>query len=201
TLDRPARYEGGRLGFAAGPFDVAVSYSQERFANSFGYNALAAVSANNGFNYFIPAGKAYQRTANIGGSYDFGFMKLLGYFDYERLGNFREKMYSVSGVIPLGQSEIHLGYNRSNGTIGTYSAAKVLTSNNIYGPTQKNVVWQAAATYQYNLSKRTAIYGTGSYLKNADNTRFNIASGTGFSALPTNGGNSRGFELGIRHFF
>src|SRR5215203_1890384 len=32
TLERPARYLGGRLGFAAGPFDVAGAYSQQRYS-------------------------------------------------------------------------------------------------------------------------------------------------------------------------
>jgi predicted porin len=56
------------------------------------------------------------------------------------------------------------------------------------------------ATYQYNLSKRTAMYGTVSVLRNKDATTVSLP-GSNATALPTSGGDSKGFELGIRHFF
>ncbi|MDQ6627352.1 MAG: porin [Pseudomonadota bacterium] len=201
SLDRPARYIGGRVGFAAGPFDVAVSYARERFANSFGFLVPNGVPGNNAFGLFIPGGStATQNTWNIGGSYDFGVLKLLGYFDHESLEHFSERDYHVSMVIPMGQGEVHLGYNRSNATTGTKSATGAAVSNNVFGPTAKSLVVQYAATYQYNLSKRTAMYGTASLLENRDNTRFS-AGGTSVTAAPTAGGKSKGFELGVRHFF
>ena len=171
TADRPARYLGGRIGFAAGPFDVSGAYSQERFATAFAG---------------IPAGQS-QKTYNFGGSYDFGFMKLLGYYDHESKPNASEKMGSVSAVIPFGQSEVHLGYDRSK-----YNASGV-----------SSTVDQFKGTYQYNLSKRTAMYGTISRLGNKDKTQLAIGSGNTAVAntLPTPGGISKGFQLGVRHFF
>ena len=37
----------------------------------------------------IPAGDT-QKTWNVGGSWDFGFMKLMGLYDEEKLGSFKE---------------------------------------------------------------------------------------------------------------
>ena len=64
-----------------------------------------------------------------------------------------------------------------------------------------NTIYQWAATYQYNLSKRTAMYGTYSLLNNGSHSAASVAGGTSIEAPPTLGGNSKGFELGIRHFF
>ena len=98
-------------------------------------------------------------------------------------------MFSISTVIPMGQGEVHLGYARSKAK--TSSALLI-------DPT----VDQFAATYQYNLSKRTAMYGTVSRLANKDKTSLTLGGAPNSTpAPPTAGGNSKGLELGIRHFF
>ena len=167
-LDKPGRYLGGRLGFAAGPFDVAVAYSQEKMS------VLSALD---------PAGSTHD-TWNVGGVYDFGFLKLMGYYDHEKSSNFKEDRFHPGIVVPMGQGEVHLGYD--------YSKLK----NDTTGATTK--VDQFKATYQYNLSKRTAMYGTAALLKNKDATHISLSGGNGTT---TNGGDSKGFELGVRHFF
>ncbi len=167
NLDKPGRYIGGRVGFGAGPFNIAVAASQVRFG---------AASAPG----IAPEDKV--NTYNVGGSWDFGFLKLLGYYNHVKLENAKENLASVSAVIPFGQSEIHVG-----GDYDKYSPDG--------GGSTK--VYQLKATYQYNLSKRTAMYGTASYLNNRDGTTLAIPGGYGIEA----GGKSKGFELGVRHFF
>jgi predicted porin len=165
------RYLGGRVGFAAGPFDVAGAYAQQE-------NVTFPVTGNT------------QDTWNIGGSYDFGFLKLMGYYVHDKRDNAKEDRYHISTTIPLGQqSTIDLGYSRS----------KLDDSRN---PVPfDNTIYQWAATYQYNLSKRTAMYGTYSQLNNGGHSAASVASGTSIAAPPILGGNSKGFELGLRHFF
>ena len=101
--DRAARYYGGRIGFAAGPFDVSGAYSNERFAVGSAISSLQGGGQVIG----IAAGNS-QKTWNVGGSYDFGFLKLMGYYDHESIPTASEKMFSVGAVIPFGQSEVHL---------------------------------------------------------------------------------------------
>ncbi|MEO7338496.1 MAG: porin, partial [Caldimonas sp.] len=177
TLDRPGRYIGGRVGFAAGPFDIAFAGSELRFGIPFGVgsNGVTAVTT-------ALAGQN-QKTYNIGGSWDFGFMKLLGYWDRETLNSFRENTGSISGVIPFGQSEVHLGYDRSK--------LKLANGNS-------TSVDKIAATYQYNLSKRTAMYATAARLDNKDATRLTLPGAAGATV---SSGKSTGAEFGIRHFF
>jgi|EndMetStandDraft_2_1072991.scaffolds.fasta_scaffold132114_1 predicted porin len=164
----PGRYIGGRIGFAAGPFDIAAAYAQQKFAS------LAGTS---------------QKTANIGGSYDLGVVKLMGYFDRDTLSfagvDRKENRGSFSAVVPLGQGEIHAGYSLSK-----------LTNN---GASTK--IDQVALGYVYNLSKRTALYSTASRVNNKNATSNSVAGGTAITAAPTAGGKSTGFEAGLRHFF
>ena len=166
SLDRAGELYSGRIGFAAGPFDVAVAYGRQRLD-------------------LLP-GVPDQKTINIGGSWNFGFFKLMGYYDREEISDSRvqEDMASISGVIPFGQSEVHIGYDRSNATplIGS-----------------DNTVDQFKITYQYNLSKRTALYTTGSWLKNHDNARLTFP-GAPVDVIPVSG-DAKGMEFGIRHFF
>ena len=172
----PGRYLGGRIGFAAGPFDIAGAYSQQRI-DTIG-------SAPN------------RKTYNIGGSYDLGVVKLMSYYDRDSLsyGGFdrKEDRFSFSGVVPLGQGEIHAGYDRSK-------------LKNSIAPATSNTISQFKVGYVYNLSKRTAVYSNYSRLSNGGNnvtgSTNTVAGGTSQTASPTPGGKSNGVEFGLRHFF
>ena len=168
--DRPGRYLGARVGFAAGPFNVAVAAAEQEFGLPFGLNL---------------AGDK-QITYNAGGSYDFGIFKLLGYYQRDNLERAHEDRFSVSAQVGMGQGQFRVGYDRSK------------LNRDVGGST---TVDQIKATYQYNLSKRTAIYGTISRLDNKNATRFGVAGGSSITAAPTAGGESKGFDLGVRHFF
>ncbi len=170
SVDRPGRHISGRIGFAAGPFDVAAAYGRQRFS-------LASAGNLSGDD---------QDTWNVGGSFNFGFLKLMGYVNNENLErDVDERRYSIGAVLPLGQSEIRVNYNRS----------KLDTSAG------DSAVDQIAAKYQYNLSKRTAMYGTVSRLANKDNTSLALGSGSSGGNAIRAGGDSKGFELGVRHIF
>jgi len=176
--DRFGRYLGGQFGFRAGPFDIAAAYSENRL----GAISIPAVAA-----FGAPAVAAFQteKKGNIGGSFDFGFMKIMGYYHENKSPNAKEKVASVSGIFPFGQSEVRVGYDQSkvDQSVGLDSKLDNMK-----------------ATYQYNLSKRTAMYGTVAVLRNKDATSVSLP-GSNATALPTAGGDSKGFELGVRHFF
>lgn len=176
TSINPGRYIGGRLGFAAGPFDVAAAYASQRFVGTPG-------------NLNVTGGTGDQKTWNIGGSYDFGVVKLLGYFDRDTVESLHENRGSISVVVPMGQGEIHAGYDRSK------------LSGNVGPVGFDNKVDQWKAGYVYNLSKRTALYSTVSRLSNGNQSRLSVAGGSAQTAAPTAGGKSLGAEVGVRHFF
>ena len=165
----PGRYVGGRVGFAAGPFDIAGAYAQQRFAS----------------------GAPDQKTYNIGGSYDLGVVKLLGYFDRDTAAALKENRFSLSAVVPIGQSEIHVGYEASKLTGAAGGDRKID---------------QFAVGYVYNLSKRTALYATAARVNNKNGTANSVSGGSSQTAAPvpsTPGGSAKstGAEFGLRHFF
>lgn len=171
TLDRAGRYIGGRVGYAAGPLNVALSASDQRFDRTVGVGSVPQ------------CGLQSQRSYNLGGAYDLGYVKLLGYYDYEKCGRAQAQLAAISAVVPFGQSEIHVGYDYDH-----YRDQALQQSN----------VDQIKATYVYNLSKRTAIYTTVSYLDNKSNrSGVSLPGGAAIDA----GGSSKGAEFGIRHFF
>lgn len=179
----PGRYIGGRLGFAAGPFDIAVSAAQQRFTGVFQSPLFGPGAA--------AANTSAVKTYNVGGSYDFGFLKLMAHVDRESQDGNRETWGEIGGVVPLGQGEIHVSYNRSK-----YTTSSLNNTNNMY-----------ALGYVYNLSKRTALYGTVARLSDGDHSNSTLAgptagfAGSSITALPTISGKSTGAEVGIRHFF
>ncbi len=154
------KYTGARLGFGAGPFQVAAAYGQQDTATG-----------------------DKHKTINLGGSFDFGVAKVMGYYDRDTLASLKDNRYSVSGAVPMGQGEIHLGYERSK-----LENSAASTSNTIS---------KFAVGYVYNLSKRTAVYGTAARLSNGSLSAASIGS----APAPTAGGKSTGAEFGVRHIF
>ena len=178
--DRAARYLGGRVGFAAGPFDVAFAYSQERFAVG------ANISGTTGVGQVLPiAGGDKQKTWNIGGSWDFGVAKLYGFYNRNTWGVRKQNVYDISVGVPLGQGELRGVYAHADASGGGTDA----NDANLY-----------SIEYVYNLSKRTAIYCTAAQIKNKGAAAFSVLPGTAV-ASDLAGGKSTGLNLGIRHSF
>jgi predicted porin len=79
---------GLRVGFASGPFNVAVAYSRtEYFAGD-------------------------VRQANIGGQWDFGMAKLMGHYSSDRNGGLDGKGWLIGTLVPVGAGEIRAAYSQ-----------------------------------------------------------------------------------------
>ena len=168
------KYAGGRIGYAAGPIDVAAAYGQTQ----------VDLPADHKFKMF-----------DIGGSYDLGVAKIMAqYADMKTDGianvnvDVAARNWLLGTVVPLGQGEIHAAYSQTKGR-DAIDGAKAR---------------QVAVGYVYNLSKRTALYGTYSDLKNEGTTfipTFVVATPPSASALTAANPKSRGAEVGLRHSF
>jgi predicted porin len=93
----------------------------------------------------------------------------------------------VGAWIPMGQGELKLSWTRAE--MSGSAAADSLDGNGAR---------QWALGYVYNLSKRSALYGTVSYLDNEGAHALAVPGGISGMAK---GGTSRGVELGMRHTF
>ncbi|MDB5817572.1 MAG: gram-negative porin family protein [Rhizobacter sp.] len=167
------KYYGGRVGYAAGPFDVAVAYGQ---TTSF-------------------TGEKYK-LGNVAGSWDFGVAKIMAQYinaKYDAtstlsgaIGDRKQVNYLLGAVVPVGAGEFHASYDRANQSgAGT-------------GSNDANLM---ALGYVYNLSKRTALYGNIARIDNKGAQAFSVNGSITGTSLLTGGRDSTGYEVGVRHSF
>jgi predicted porin len=161
------KYYGARLGWAAGPIDVNIGYGKTK--------------TSPGLSDFI--------MENVGGSYDFGFIKLYAFYNRNTFAALKQGVYELSLSVPLGQGEFRAVYGHADASGKT--AAGVDTN-----PNDANLY---SVEYVYNLSKRTALYTTAAQIKNKGAAAFSVLPGTASANLA--GGNSTGYNLGVRHSF
>jgi predicted porin len=162
------KYYGGRIGYAAGAFDIAGSY---------GLTDCLDTACTIDMNVW-----------NLGGSWNFGFMKLSGFYgSMEGSGPVnkatRENWY-VGVSAPFGQWNFKASYGGTNGKdlLNGVDASQ----------------WAIGA--DYNLSKRTALYATWSSINNDAGARFSVNPAQ--SVVPIAGSfNSTGGQIGVRHTF
>lgn len=122
---------------------------------------------------------------SLGGSYDLGVAKVSAAYRRSTtdIGVNENKLdgYYVGVTAPVGPGLVRASYNRYQNEL-----------NNV---TQKADHFSLG--YVYNMSKRTSLYGTYSYLKNKnDGTMW----GLGYATLKDNGGQS-GLQVGVSHSF
>jgi predicted porin len=162
------RYIGGRVGYAAGGLDVSGAYGQTNVAPL--------------------AGTDKFKTFDLGASYDFGVVKTMGYYTQSKFVNQKIASYSLGVIVPIGLGEVKAAYTHANAS-GTNAVGANVGANDAN---------QFALGYVYNLSKRTAVYGTAAYVKNKGNATFAVASAP---TLAAGGQKSTGAEVGVRHTF
>jgi predicted porin len=160
----------GRIGYANGPFDIAAAY---------------------GYTYVDPAGNVTAPNMSIGGSWNFGVAKISGFYgtlEIEGLpgGDAKQENWFVGASAPFGQWNLKASY-------GGVKQSGWLAGNSL----DDNDASQVALGLDYNLSKRTALYATASWINN-NNTAYGV---TGFASPLTRGNNSSGGEVGVRHIF
>jgi predicted porin len=124
------------------------------------------------------------KTYNAGASYDFDVVKIMAQYNIGQYTALRQGVIQLGVLAPFGQWQLRAAYTRADASGGS---------------TDKDDARMIAAGLIYNLSKRSAIYGSYSKVSNKGNARFS----TDFTqSTPAVGGfTSNGYELGVRHFF
>lgn len=141
------KHTGFRLGYAAGPLNVAFAYGK------------TDVTAG-------PPSVDWKRI-NLGASYNLGFMTLMGqYIKSDVSGgaaNGRENTnYLLGAVVPMGGGNFKFSYVKADGD-GPTAADKARDAT------------QFAFGYQYALSKRTSIYGHYARISNKSGANYRVA--------------------------
>jgi predicted porin len=209
------RSVGGRLGYAAGPLDVALAIAESTAADSTGVDAAG-----------LPTGvdvKEKIQTVSLGASYDFSVVKVFG-----EISQVRDRTRSTVPVPVLGLLTTRENDKYNGGLLGLTvpigpglikaSYARVKFDNDpgsLASPfsIQRNAsVNKVAIGYEHNLSKRTALYATAARIRVKDGQNNPAIMGAITGGAPTylstgNGtsgyapGKATGYDFGIRHSF
>lgn len=215
TPSSKGRFFGGRVGYASGPLDVALAYGDSSAADSTVLNPAG-----------FPTGARLNeaiKTASIGATYNFGVVKLFG-----ELSQVRDVSDSTRPVPTVGPVTFREDDKYKGGLVGltvpigpglikaAYSWVKF---DNDQGPTpspfapdRDSTVKKFAIGFDYNLSKRTALYGTVARINVSDGQNNPIimgaTTGASLTYLSTGDGTagwapkkSTGYEVGMRHAF
>ena len=119
-------YQGARLGYAAGPVNVAVATGQTKLAS---------------------VGNA--KTNNIGASYDFGVASLILAYNTNKNGNnsLNNKETTVGTAIPVGAGTFKLAYNHISGTgTGDSGSATQFSAGYVYALSKRSSLYTTFAT-------------------------------------------------------
>lgn len=121
---------------------------------------------------------------NFGASFKMSFMSLMGTYSKRDYATADQKSIMLGLTVPFGQSTLKASYNTSSGSSKSLEAKQIT-----FG-------------YQYDLSKRTAIYATVSSLNNDGAAVGGAVFTIGQGPAQTRGGDSsKGYNLGVRHSF
>lgn len=173
------QYVGGRLGYANGPVNVAVSYAQSK-----------------GTPYAADAAQGYSTYRNfyLGGSYNFGIANVIAHFGTNNSGvpGTKYTHWGLGAKIVAGPGYIPVAYNSVKQNNATSDGA-----------------YQISVGYVYNLSKRTAWYTTIAHIHNRNNGTHTFMGGNGggnpglHTAFGggTSFGNGTGYAIGLRTSF
>ncbi len=155
-----------------------TSSTQRSTSGRLGYKA-GGLDVSGAYGQFGSTNKL--KITAVGASYDFGGFMLQGQYSQYKQGSADLKVANIGGSVKLGAGKLVGSYGRASGA-----------SNR-----EANLL---AVGYDYSLSKRTSLYTTVARIDNKGTSTFSLNGATG-RALPIAGGNSSGYEVGIRHSF
>jgi predicted porin len=168
-----------RLGYAAGPFNVAGAWGTTEVTPSV-----------DGDNW------------NIAGSFKTGFGMFSAFYGMIEVGSLEQENWFLGYQLPIGAFTLKASYGEVDRT-GVPSTVRCPTTGaGVSGScVAQGDADQFALGFTYDLSKRTALYGTYSMVSN-NGTRFRagqlVNNDAAYSSL---GKDSTGYEFGVRHSF
>ena len=177
------RYIGGSVGYDNGPLSVALGLEQ--------YNKPVGTVTDPATG--LPVNAILldkEQSYGLGGSYNFGVVKLAGFFKQQR-------NTPVGGGDKIKFNSASLGLTAPVGAAGEARVAY-----NFYDiKTVEGKAHQLSLGYVHNLSKRTAVYGTYAFLKNKGDERFSVGANGLSIPAPAGGKNQNALTVGLRHAF
>jgi predicted porin len=141
---------GLRLGYGAGPFNVAVGYQDTEFA------------------------VGDVKTFNIGGSWDFGVAKALALYNRDREPGRRDTAWSVGALVPMGPGEVRVAYSQLTSDIGVAEPkARKLALGYVHNLSKRTAVYTTVARVR-NSDGQSIALGGATTAANESSTGFDL---------------------------
>jgi predicted porin len=166
------RYLGARVGYAAGPINVAIAASR---SNSAGTTAATQ------FKY---------KNWNIGGSYDFGMAKLMakyGVNDSDLAGT-KHTFWSIGATVPVGAGYIPVSFGQMKLDNAAGAKGRQFAVGYVHNLSKRTALY---GTYSHITNKNG-----GNWTFQGGN-----GSSAGFAGTAAAAGNGNGFDIGVKHSF
>lgn len=129
---------GLRLGYAAGPVNVALAFSSTNYATG------------------------DIKTTNIGGQYDFGVAKVMAHYNRDRVsapGSVTQTGYLIGGLIPMGAGEIRLAYSRSKNNAAVSARTNKYAIGYVHNLSKRTALYTTFARVSNNGGAAQALNG------------------------------------------
>ncbi len=141
NLDNTATDDDGngygiRVGYASGPFNVAISYGRTEFA----------------------AGDTRQ--SNIGGQWDFGMAKLMAQYSRDRAGDTDARGWLIGGLVPVGAGEIRLSYSQYKIDAGDDPRARKIAVGYVHNLSKRTALYTTYAHVRNNGGAALSLNGS-----------------------------------------
>ena len=180
----------GNLNGFYGSADVAAgegSDGKKYYGGRIGYK-VDALNVSGGYQTTDIKGSKYKLAA-VGVSYDFGIVKLSGLATHAKFNNFRQANVTVGATVPVTASSFLTAQYTSAATNGAADANAAAAGDAKF----------YTLGYQYNLSKRTALYTTAAIIDNSGGSKFTLPGVT--ATNPNPGGKVGSVDVGLKHSF
>jgi len=148
---------GFRVGYAAGPVNVALAYSRTDYATT--------------------ATGGQTTTFNVGGQWDFGVAKLMAHFNRDTVettaGDLDTNGWLIGTLVPVGAGEIRASYSQSEADFGTEARGRKLALGYVHNLSKRTAVYTTVARVRNNGGAAFALGGS-STGANTNSTGFDL---------------------------
>lgn len=157
-----------------GAFDAALNYNNGPLGLGLGYTQAKTNDAGDSLK---------EQQLGLRASYTINSLTLGAYYQYYKVDSeafdTKRHAYRLAAMYTLGASEFHANVGRAQSYKGDFDGSKTSATQWTLG-------------YNYNLSKRTKVYGYFTKINNGDDAAYGVTNA---------GDNFRSIAVGVRHLF